>query len=220
MNYRDDFAAALEKMAQAEVEYTRLKEENARLKEQSIVQYSEVLEKLGVDDEEGAIVAIQEAQEHILELSEELTRRDKMLDSLQDQIVEQHQAMDDYVDMGASDQMFYLTEFVQDNFPHDFNNDAPDIIVMAKQLLSELRERRMGQYLPTKKKFLEATKAVLEPRLEMAEEPVLWREIRVEVGKKLGISDLDDLFIKYVLGSKEIKTVSTDGGWALDLEKS
>lgn len=65
------------------------------------------------------------------------------------------QTMDSYVKAGANDQLFYLTEFMQDHFPLDIGGDY-DVVVMVKRLLTELKDRRSSKMCITKEKFVKA----------------------------------------------------------------
>lgn len=171
--------------------------------------FEEKLTDLGVtldqDAETSALVAIKEAQAYTLELANKLEQKQKTVESLQKQLISQQEDMQQYVDQGANDQLFYLTEFLQQRFPHDIDNG--DVVVVTKRLLKELSERRKGS-LPsiTKRQFLDAFDTAILSLESDAEDGLLkenedhygqeyfsWPLIQERIRSLLGLQTIEDM---------------------------
>jgi uncharacterized coiled-coil protein SlyX len=219
------FADKLRKAASAAATIIKTKAPGAieALEEISETDFGRQLGELGVDvegdPEQSALAAIAEAQSYALDLARQVAAKERTVNSLQDSIVEQQATMEEFVRVGASDQLFYLTEYMQQRFPTDFDpaNQSEDIVDMAKRLLVELQQRREGKLqFVTKERFLAALQTALTQLVAEAEvatptdysELVLndhghflfaWQSLKERIKTILALRDVDDMRIDWVL---------------------
>ena len=185
--------------------------------------FSRQLGELGVevegDAEQSALAAIAEAQSYALDLARQVATKQNTVNSLQDSLIEQQETMEEFVRVGASDQLFYLTEYMQQRFPMDFGptNQSENIVDMAKRLLAELQQRREGKLqFVTKERYLAALQTALtqlasevwdidhSPLVINDNDQLLfaWSVVKERIKNILALRDADDMRIDWVLSDE------------------
>jgi hypothetical protein len=160
-----------------------------------------------------ALAAIEEAQAYALDLAAKVNDKQRTIESLQSSLIAQQNGMQSYVKQGADDQLYYLTEFLQQRFPNDFQGNE-DVVVLSKRLLLELHQRRQGKMRDiSQEKFIAAFRAALKSLEADASGGIIfakdlldsqdgllfrWDAIQERVKRALGLHDANDMRVDYI----------------------